>query len=182
MLRIVRHRLGLRVYLFRRRIHEWHLGLAVLAGAPRRRCGPADPVPALVIALVGLWLIAKDWSDLTRTRARRHFLAARAAPAALSVSAVASSRRCAGDRRRRRRRRRDRRPRLRGDAERLVARPCSRARRAARTYARRACARGACVVRAAHHGVLPLPAPLARASYRARAHGGAHGLQRRQGP
>ena len=69
MLRIVRHRLGLRVYLFRRRIHEWHLGLAVLTGgAVAAMAGELTPVPALVIALVGLWLIAKDWSDLTRTR------------------------------------------------------------------------------------------------------------------
>ncbi len=36
MLKFVRHRLGLRVYVLRRRIHEWHLGLAVLASPPRR--------------------------------------------------------------------------------------------------------------------------------------------------
>ena len=30
MLRLVRHPLGVRMYVFRRRIHEWHLGLAVL--------------------------------------------------------------------------------------------------------------------------------------------------------
>ena len=32
MLKVERHRLGLRVYVFGLRIHEWHLGLAVLAG------------------------------------------------------------------------------------------------------------------------------------------------------
>ncbi|HMJ00979.1 MAG TPA: phosphatidylglycerol lysyltransferase domain-containing protein [Gaiellaceae bacterium] len=66
MLRVERHRLGLRVYLFRRRIHEWHLGLAVLtADALAGLLGALAPVPSLVIALVGVWLVAKDWPDLT---------------------------------------------------------------------------------------------------------------------
>ena len=68
MLRVERHRLGVRVYLFRRRIHEWHLGLAVLtADALAGLLGALAPVPSLVIALVGVWLVAKDWPDLTRS-------------------------------------------------------------------------------------------------------------------
>ena len=69
MLRFERHRLGLRAYLLGRRIHEWHLGVAALVGA-----GIAGAlhmlglVPAVVIGLIGVWLVAKDWHDLTQKR------------------------------------------------------------------------------------------------------------------
>ena len=33
ILSVDRHRLGLRLFVFERRIHEWHVGLAVLAAA-----------------------------------------------------------------------------------------------------------------------------------------------------
>ena len=66
MLRVDRHALGLRLYVFRRRVHEWHLGLAVLAGnAVAAWLGFVSVGPALVVALVGLWLVVKDWADLT---------------------------------------------------------------------------------------------------------------------
>ena len=68
MLRGVRHRLGVRVYVFGLRIHEWHLGLAVLAGDAVAALSQAiDVLAALGIALIGIWLIAKDWPDLTRS-------------------------------------------------------------------------------------------------------------------
>ena len=67
MLRVERHRLGLRLYVLRRRVHEWHLGLAVLVGvAVAVALDAVSLVPALVIAAVGVWLVAKDWADLTR--------------------------------------------------------------------------------------------------------------------
>jgi lysyl-tRNA synthetase, class II len=67
MLRVERHRLGLRLYVLRRRLHEWHLGLAVLvADAVAFWMDWLSLVPALVLAAVGLWLVAKDWADLTR--------------------------------------------------------------------------------------------------------------------
>jgi lysyl-tRNA synthetase class 2 len=66
MLRLDRHPLGIRVYAFRRRIHEWHVGLAFLAitaaMALTERFGPGL---LLLIGLSGLWLVAKDWHDLT---------------------------------------------------------------------------------------------------------------------
>ena len=66
MLKFVRHPLGVRVYVLRRRIHEWHLGLAVLAlGAVATLIGALGLVPVRGMALAGLWLVVKDWRDLT---------------------------------------------------------------------------------------------------------------------
>jgi lysyl-tRNA synthetase class 2 len=65
MLRVVRHRLGIRVYLFRRRIHEWHLGFGVLIGdVVAVTLHALSPASALGIATIGIWLVAKDWPDL----------------------------------------------------------------------------------------------------------------------
>jgi len=69
MLKLERHRLGPRIYVFRRRIHEWHLGIVIEAAiVVGLLLGWVGRVPALVAALLGLWLIAKDWPDLTRSR------------------------------------------------------------------------------------------------------------------
>ena len=66
MLKFVRHPLGVRVYVLRRRIHEWHLGLAVLAlGAVATLIGAIGLVPVRGMAVAGLWLVVKDWHDLT---------------------------------------------------------------------------------------------------------------------
>jgi lysyl-tRNA synthetase, class II len=66
MLKLDRHPLGVRVYVLRRRIHEWHAGLAALAAAAALAFpGWLGPGPILLIGLVGLWLVAKDWHDLT---------------------------------------------------------------------------------------------------------------------
>ncbi|MGB2874431.1 MAG: phosphatidylglycerol lysyltransferase domain-containing protein [Gaiellaceae bacterium] len=66
MLRIDRHRLGPRVYVLGTRVHEWHLGVALLAGL-----GIAAALHSLEDGLVtgfavfaGIWLVAKDWRDL----------------------------------------------------------------------------------------------------------------------
>jgi lysyl-tRNA synthetase class 2 len=66
VLRLDRHPLGPRVFAFGRRIHEWHLGLAVLAIVLGGRAAGAwhlTLVPAL-LAAAGGWLILKDWRDL----------------------------------------------------------------------------------------------------------------------
>ncbi|HEY8639686.1 MAG TPA: hypothetical protein VIL53_04185, partial [Solirubrobacterales bacterium] len=68
MFRIERHRLGPRVYLFGVRLHEWHLGAAVLIALGT---GIAvglvhETLAASLAAGVGIWLIAKDWRDVGR--------------------------------------------------------------------------------------------------------------------
>jgi lysyl-tRNA synthetase, class II len=66
MLRLERHRLGPRVFLFGFRIHEWHLGVLAIAGAVAAALlGRIGAGPAAVASLLGAWLIAKDWPDLT---------------------------------------------------------------------------------------------------------------------
>ena len=68
MFKLDRHPLGVRVYVLRHRIHEWHAGLAVLAFATVLAfVGRLGPAPPMLIGLIGLWLVAKDWHDLTPT-------------------------------------------------------------------------------------------------------------------
>src|SRR5947208_5431159 len=67
---IEKHGLGPRVFFLGRRWHDWHLGglilvalgLAVVTGVMR------DRFVAGVTVLVAVWLIAKDWRDLTTKR------------------------------------------------------------------------------------------------------------------
>jgi lysyl-tRNA synthetase, class II len=70
LLRVERHHLGARLYLFGARIHEWHLGAAVLValgvGAGSERVHVT--MSTVLAALAGLWLIAKDWHDLVPSR------------------------------------------------------------------------------------------------------------------
>jgi hypothetical protein len=66
MLRLERHRLGPRVYLFGLRIHEFALGFAVIAVL---LVGGFVEVWDLTrrteaAAVFGTWLIGKDWRDL----------------------------------------------------------------------------------------------------------------------
>jgi hypothetical protein len=66
VIRIERHSLGPRLHLLGRRVHEYHVGFAVLAGSP---AAAADASPHLslgkvIVAIVGLWLVVKDWPDL----------------------------------------------------------------------------------------------------------------------
>src|SRR5262249_58242358 len=65
--RLERHRLGPRVYLFGRRVHEWHLGVA-LGSAYLLGIGfhaiAATSTEALLVCAVACWLVIKDWRDL----------------------------------------------------------------------------------------------------------------------
>jgi lysyl-tRNA synthetase class 2 len=70
MLRLERHPFGPRVYVLRRRIHEYHLGLAVLVALA---VGSFFDVVDLglatgLAALVGVWLVAKDWRDIVPSK------------------------------------------------------------------------------------------------------------------
>src|SRR5581483_7542557 len=66
LLRLERHRLGPRVYVLGRRVHEWHLGLALVAAAVVvAALGRVGLLAAVVIAVVGGWLLVKDWPDLS---------------------------------------------------------------------------------------------------------------------
>jgi len=70
ILRIERHRLGMRLHLLGVRVHEWHLGATVLgalaAGALLGRVHLT--LPAVLAATAGGWLLAKDWHDLVPSR------------------------------------------------------------------------------------------------------------------
>lgn len=66
LIRIERHGLGPRLHLLGRRVHEYHFGFALLAVSP---AASADASPHLspgkvIAAIVGLWLVVKDWPDL----------------------------------------------------------------------------------------------------------------------
>ena len=70
MIRLHRHRLGPRIYVLGLRIHEWHIGLVLVAGIAIGRTAGLwhfSPIPA-VIGGVGIWLIAKDWHDIVPSR------------------------------------------------------------------------------------------------------------------
>jgi lysyl-tRNA synthetase class 2 len=70
MLRLERHPFGPRVYILHRRIHEYHLGLAILAALAVGSL--FDDVElgltTALAALAGLWLVAKDWRDLVPSK------------------------------------------------------------------------------------------------------------------
>jgi lysyl-tRNA synthetase class 2 len=70
MLRLERHPFGPRVYVLRRRVHEYHLGLAILTAlAAGSLLDVVDLGLGTVLAtLAGLWLVAKDWRDLVPSR------------------------------------------------------------------------------------------------------------------
>ena len=67
---IEHHWLGPRVYFLGRRWHDWHLGglvlvvlgLLVVTGVLR------DRFVVVMVALIAVWLITKDWRDLTAKR------------------------------------------------------------------------------------------------------------------
>ena len=69
VLKLERHPLGPRVYVLGWRIHEWHLGLLVAATAVTGALlGWVGLVGATALGLASVWLVAKDWPDLTRSR------------------------------------------------------------------------------------------------------------------
>src|SRR5437762_13540509 len=65
MLRLERHPFGPRVYLLHRRIHEYHLGLAILVAlAAGSFLDDVDlGLTTILAALVGVWLVSKAWRD-----------------------------------------------------------------------------------------------------------------------
>jgi lysyl-tRNA synthetase class 2 len=70
VVRIERHPLGARLHLAGFRVHEWHLGgailLALALGAAFGRVD--DNLTAALAGCAGVWLVAKDWHDLTPSR------------------------------------------------------------------------------------------------------------------
>lgn len=66
MLRLERHRLGPRVYFCGLRIHEFALGLGVLAVLVAGGFAELWELTRRTeaVGLVGTWLIGKDWRDL----------------------------------------------------------------------------------------------------------------------
>ncbi len=66
--RLERHPLGPRVYFLGVRWHDWHLGLLiVVALAVGAVAGVVhDSYAAALAGVAGIWLILKDWRDLTR--------------------------------------------------------------------------------------------------------------------
>lgn len=67
MIRVERHTLGPRCFVFGRRLHEWQSGIVALLGA--MLVALADrPRAAVVLAVVGAWLVAKDYNDLVPGR------------------------------------------------------------------------------------------------------------------
>jgi lysyl-tRNA synthetase, class II len=68
--RVDQHPLGPRVFFFGARVHDWHLGAAMIAGLGLGAFlgFVHDTFPAFLAAAAGVWLIAKDWRDLTTRR------------------------------------------------------------------------------------------------------------------
>ena len=66
MLRLERHSLGPRIYLFGLRIHEFALGFAVLAALLAGGMTEAWELTrtTIVVTAAGSWLVIKDWRDL----------------------------------------------------------------------------------------------------------------------
>ena len=63
MVRLERHPRGPRLHLLGRRIHEYHLGLALATAAAICTAMDHDRV-AIGLAAIAAWLVAKDWRDL----------------------------------------------------------------------------------------------------------------------
>lgn len=70
MLRLERHRLGPRIYVFGLRIHEFALGFAILAALLAGGLADAWEVTRTTIAATaaGSWLVIKDWRDLVPSK------------------------------------------------------------------------------------------------------------------
>jgi hypothetical protein len=66
LLHLERHPNGPRVYVLRRRVHEYQLGFAFLVIAVLTGSVPGGPfwLATTFEAASGLWLVVKDWPDL----------------------------------------------------------------------------------------------------------------------
>jgi hypothetical protein len=69
VIRVERHKLGPRVHVFGRRVHEYQVGFALLAASPVASVESQRhiSVSAALAAFAGLWLVVKDWPDLFRS-------------------------------------------------------------------------------------------------------------------
>src|SRR5919201_5858503 len=63
MIRLELHRRGPRVHVFGRRVHECHLGLALLFVAAVWAFAVGDSLATGVLVVAGIWLAVKDWRD-----------------------------------------------------------------------------------------------------------------------
>jgi lysyl-tRNA synthetase, class II len=70
LIRVERHALGARLYLAGMRVHEWHLGGAIVLALTLGIAGGHVHAgfAVLLAALAGIWLIVKDWHDLIPSR------------------------------------------------------------------------------------------------------------------
>jgi lysyl-tRNA synthetase class 2 len=67
VIRLERHALGPRCFVLGRRLHEWHIGVVLLAFALLATAADAF-LRAGTFALLGTWLVAKDYNDLFPSR------------------------------------------------------------------------------------------------------------------
>ena len=68
MIRVERHKLGPRVHVFGRRVHEYQIGFALLVSSPLASLANSGGISlsTALAAVAGLWLVVKDWPDLFR--------------------------------------------------------------------------------------------------------------------
>jgi hypothetical protein len=66
MIKLERHRLGPRCYVLGQRVHEYQVGIGLLAAVAVMLVGELVRISAAAVApaLVGTWLVLKDWRDL----------------------------------------------------------------------------------------------------------------------
>ena len=66
IVRVERHELGPRGYIAGMRLHEWHLGVALLVGLGIGAAAGLvrDALPVVLVVAAATWLIAKDWGDI----------------------------------------------------------------------------------------------------------------------
>jgi lysyl-tRNA synthetase, class II len=69
VVRFERHPLGPRVFVLGRRVHEYELGVIFLAGATGLGLGDLlHGVGLYALSFAGLWMVVKDWRDMTPKR------------------------------------------------------------------------------------------------------------------
>lgn len=64
LVRIERHRLGPRLHVLGRRVHECHVGLAVGLAAAALAIAHVSVLAAGALGALAVWMVAKDWRDL----------------------------------------------------------------------------------------------------------------------
>ena len=64
IVRVERHTLGPRLFVFGRRLHECHVGIAALLAGGVLALAGLSAVPIAALLAAGAWLVVKDWRDL----------------------------------------------------------------------------------------------------------------------